>query len=72
MRLFYKLDNQVLLKKTGDWVLKGENISRVGNTGGQEKHALYFEVRQNGKPSNPKIWLKKKSPRLSHAKEALN
>ncbi|MBT3566963.1 MAG: peptidoglycan DD-metalloendopeptidase family protein [Porticoccus sp.] len=64
--------NQVLLKKTGDWVLKGENISRVGNTGGQEKHALYFEVRQNGKPSNPKIWLKKKSPRLSHVKEALN
>ncbi|MFT7267121.1 MAG: septal ring factor EnvC (AmiA/AmiB activator) [Porticoccus sp.] len=64
--------NQVLLKKTGDWVLKGENIARVGNTGGQDKHALYFEVRQNGKPSNPKIWLKKKPPRLSHAKETLN
>ena len=64
--------NQVLLKKMGDWVLKGENIARVGNTGGQEKHALYFEVRQNGKPSNPKIWLKKKPPMLSHAKETLN
>tara|TARA_B110000503_G_scaffold112761_1_gene169117 strand:- start:719 stop:1903 length:1185 start_codon:yes stop_codon:yes gene_type:complete len=64
--------NQILLKKMGDWVLKGETIARVGNTGGQEKHALYFEVRQSGKPLNPKIWLKKKLPRLSHAKESIN
>jgi septal ring factor EnvC (AmiA/AmiB activator) len=49
--------NQFLLKKMGDWVLKGEDIARVGNTGGLDEHALYFEVRKNGKPSNPKFWL---------------
>jgi septal ring factor EnvC (AmiA/AmiB activator) len=41
----------------GDWVLRGENIASVGNTGGLDKHALYFEIRQNGKPANPKNWL---------------
>lgn len=53
--------NQFLLKKMGDWVLKGEDIARVGNTGGLDEHALYFEVRKNGKPSNPKIWLLSKN-----------
>ncbi len=53
--------NQFLLKNMGDWVLKGEGIARVGNTGGLDEHALYFEVRKNGKPSNPKIWLSSKN-----------
>jgi len=53
--------NQVLFKKMGDWVLKGEEISRAGNSGGQKEHALYFEVRKNGMPTNPKLWLTKKS-----------
>ena len=53
--------NQFLLKKMGDWVLKGEDIARVGNTGGLDEHALYFEVRKNGKPSNPKFWLLSKN-----------
>jgi murein hydrolase activator len=52
--------NQVLLKETGEWVLTGETIAKVGNSGGREKHALYFEIRHNGKPTNPKHWLKKK------------
>jgi murein hydrolase activator len=52
--------NQVLLKEIGEWVLAGENIAKVGNTGGQENHALYFEIRHNGKPTNPKPWLKRK------------
>lgn len=52
--------NQVLLKETGEWVLPGETITRVGNTGGRNDHALYFEIRHNGKPTNPKRWLAKK------------
>jgi len=52
--------NQVLLKEIGEWVLAGERIAKVGNTGGQEVHALYFEIRHNGKPTNPKSWLKRK------------
>ncbi len=49
--------NQVLLKEAGDWVQAGEVISKVGNSGGLGKSALYFEVRQNGKPQNPAKWL---------------
>jgi septal ring factor EnvC (AmiA/AmiB activator) len=53
--------NQVLLRETGDWVKPGERIARVGNTGGQADHALYFEIRHNGKPTNPKPWLASKA-----------
>ncbi len=52
--------NQVLLKVTGDWVQTGEPIARVGNSGGQRDHALYFEIRHNGRPTNPKSWLTRK------------
>lgn len=51
--------NQVLLKEIGEWVLTGESIAKVGNSGGQKDHALYFEIRHNGKPTNPKLWLQK-------------
>lgn len=50
--------NQVLLKETGDWVLSGEDIAKVGNTGGLERSALYFEIRRRGKAIDPKPWLK--------------
>ena len=52
--------NQVLLKEIGEWVLTGESIAKVGNSGGQKDHALYFEIRHNGKPTNPKPWLQKR------------
>ena len=51
--------NQTLLKETGEWVGRGERIATLGNTGGQAKAGLYFEIRHNGKPQNPKPWLKK-------------
>ncbi|MBQ0719818.1 MAG: peptidoglycan DD-metalloendopeptidase family protein [Gammaproteobacteria bacterium] len=50
--------NQVLLKETGDWVHPGEAIAKVGNTGGLERSALYFEIRRKGKAVDPKRWLK--------------
>ena len=50
--------NQVLLKETGDWVHPGEVIAKVGNTGGLERSALYFEIRRKGKAIDPKRWLK--------------
>lgn len=52
--------NQELLKDTGDWVQSNEQIARVGNTGGLTRSALYFEVRSQGKPANPKLWLSQK------------
>ena len=52
--------NKELLRETGDWVQSGEIIARAGNTGGLTNTALYFEVRENGKPVNPRIWLSKR------------
>jgi len=51
--------NENIKKETGDWVEEGEIIGSVGNTGGQAKSGLYFEIRHNGKPTNPKIWCRK-------------
>jgi septal ring factor EnvC (AmiA/AmiB activator) len=48
--------NQTLLKEPGDWVEAGEPIATVGDSGGQTKSGLYFEIRQQGKPVNPRKW----------------
>lgn len=48
--------NQTLYKETGDWVETGEVIAGVGNSGGNERSGLYFEIRQAGKPTNPAQW----------------
>jgi len=48
--------NQSLLKKTGDWVLPGEVISLAGDSGGQLRSGVYFEIRNNGNPVNPAKW----------------
>mgnify|MGYP001626676683 CR=1 FL=1 len=49
--------NKELLRETGDWVQSEEIVARAGNTGGLTQTALYFEVREQGKPVNPKMWL---------------
>ncbi len=51
--------NDALLKNTGDAVRAGEAISTVGSSGAQGKPALYFELRRNGLPQDPRAWLKK-------------
>ena len=48
--------NQALFRETGDWVSAGEEIAAVGDTGGQDKTGLYFEIRIDGKPNNPQNW----------------
>lgn len=50
--------NERLLKKEGDWVISEEEISRVGDTGGQASSGLYFEIRHSGDPVNPDLWCK--------------
>jgi len=49
--------NQRLLRSTGDWVTPGEPVATVGDSGGQERPGLYFEIRRNGQPVNPERWL---------------
>lgn len=51
--------NQSIFKETGDWVNAGEVIATVGNSGGQTNASLYFEIRHNGRPTNPSRWCKR-------------
>ncbi|MCQ4286600.1 murein hydrolase activator EnvC [Pseudomonas stutzeri] len=48
--------NQSLLRDAGDIVKAGDPIATVGNSGGQEAAALYFAIRQQGRPSDPAVW----------------
>ncbi len=48
--------NQSLYKETGDWVEADEAIATVGDSGGQQRSALYFEIRRQGKPTDPRHW----------------
>ena len=50
--------NQALYKETGDWVSGEEVIASVGNSGGLESAGLYFEIRHQGQPQDPRKWLK--------------
>ena len=50
--------NQALLKQAGESVLAGETIALLGQSGGQNRPNLYFEIRHKGKPINPVNWLK--------------
>ncbi len=51
--------NQALTKKEGDKVTAGEVIALAGDTGGQDRPSLYFEIRRNSEAQNPKSWLKR-------------
>ncbi|MFO7993484.1 MAG: peptidoglycan DD-metalloendopeptidase family protein [Marinobacter sp.] len=46
-----------LYTSPGDWVEAGEAIAQAGRTGGTDDPAVYFEIRHNGKPDNPRRWL---------------
>lgn len=48
--------NESLYVAPGDWVGRGDIISTVGNSGGSFQSGLYFEIRHNSKPVNPKGW----------------
>ena len=50
--------NQSLLRQVGDVVARGDEVARVGATGGQVEPGLYFELRHQGAPINPEVWLK--------------
>ncbi|MDN5780775.1 MAG: peptidoglycan DD-metalloendopeptidase family protein [Luteimonas sp.] len=52
--------NDALLKDAGAQVRRGDAVASVGNSGGQGRPALYFELRRNGDPVNPNSWLQKR------------
>jgi murein hydrolase activator len=52
--------NEEIFRKVGDAVAAGEVIGAVGDTGGHNEPALYFEVRRGRQPVDPEIWLRKR------------
>jgi murein hydrolase activator len=52
--------NDALLRDAGDAVRRGDPVASVGNSGGQGRPALYFELRRDGKPVDPASWLQKR------------
>lgn len=53
--------NESLYKSAGEWVEAGDVIGTIGNSGGQNKSGLYFEIRKKGRPQNPTGWCKSKN-----------
>ncbi|MGV8944087.1 murein hydrolase activator EnvC family protein [Thermomonas sp.] len=51
--------NDGLLRDAGDTVKRGDAVASVGKSGGQEQPALYFELRRNGAPVDPRGWLQR-------------
>jgi len=48
--------NEALLKDVGDWVEAGAAIATSGASGGAAQAGLYFELRHQGRPLDPKPW----------------
>lgn len=50
--------NETLTQEAGTWVNAGDVIATVGDSGGQSRPALYFEIRRGKTPLNPHRWFK--------------
>ncbi len=51
-------NNQSLFKKPGERAEPGSVISITGRSGGKQKPGLYFEIRKNARPQDPREWCK--------------
>jgi septal ring factor EnvC (AmiA/AmiB activator) len=52
--------NEEVFRKVGDPVAAGDVIGSVGDSGGHNQPALYFEVRRGRTPVNPENWLQRR------------
>ena len=50
--------NQSLFKETGEWVEPGELIGLAGRSSGRTNPGVYFAIRKQTKPLNPRNWCK--------------
>ena len=49
--------NEDILTESGAGVAAGQPIAQVGDSGGQRQSALYFEIREDGDPVDPRPWM---------------
>ena len=49
--------NEGLLRRVGDPVRAGDAVASVGASGGEADSGLYFELRRDGKPFDPMLWV---------------
>ena len=49
--------NEAILTESGASIGAGQPIARVGDSGGQRQSALYFEIREDGDPIDPRPWM---------------
>lgn len=54
--------NDALRRSAGEAVSAGDVIASAGDTGGSSRPALYFEIRQAGRPVNPAPWFARRRP----------
>jgi len=54
--------NERLYKEVGERVTACDTIATVGDSGGQPRPGLYFEIRKGGHPVDPRPWFKSASP----------
>jgi septal ring factor EnvC (AmiA/AmiB activator) len=48
----------VIVVEVGQRVLRGDSLGRIGDTGSLRGAYLYFELRLDGKPTDPREWLR--------------
>jgi len=54
--------NERLYKAPGEPVAAGEVIAAAGDTGGRPEPELYFEIRRDGRPVDPRPWFRDRRP----------
>ena len=60
--------NREVTVRKDDWVESGATIATVGDSGGQKSSGVYFEIRHNAKPVDPKEWVSAKNSAQSAKK----
>ncbi len=48
----------VLLVEVGEQVMRGQSLGKIGDTGSLRGPFLYFELRENGEPTDPEKWFR--------------
>ncbi len=57
-----------LFVRKGDLVKAGQTVTSVGETGLPEEPFLYFEIREDGRPVDPTVWLQRRNMHATQPK----